>query len=267
MLNYYYIIYTFIIISFIYGLLFLYKKRAQKKFKLLNAKSNKIQFNVNANNKIKNSKIEKVEKLKNKFNILSTEKTLKNNLINVIQMNNIFNFNNNNYKKKITSNILDNFNLDNKLTIPIIKSYMNTKEIYDNLFENINIGNLKDFHNFYSNKIINNNNLKCNIILKFFDEKNFLYIRMEENTLIKINNNIEYENLFNKLNKNNYFLINYNNEHYLSIGNFNYINFDNNDLLSTFFNEHNYIDNKNYKLLSNYKKVYIIYWISSNINY
>lgn len=247
---------------------------------LINKMHNFINFK-NTIKKIKSSDINinhKVEILKNKYNIKSTEKT--NNYLNYIvncptHLNinnpninnpNIFKINylNNNDLKKLSNNIISK---------NIISIYIFTKKIFFDLFYDNNnkylLNSLKDFYEFQKKNILKNNLIKYNIILKFYSGNQYLYIYVNKSNLIKIKKFDEYDKICSLIEKsNNVFLIKDNKndlkKYYLSLGGYISKNINKNELERTFFNNKNK-DNKNYKILSNFSNIKIYFFVSSHI--
>ena len=236
---------------------------------------NKIQNFINFKNmKISDININhKVEILKNKYNIKSTEKT--NNYLNYIvncpshlNINNPNNFKidylKNNDLKKLSNNIISK---------NIISTYIFTKKIFLELFYDNNnkylINSLKDFYEFQKQNILKNNLIKYNIILKFYSGNKYLYIYVNKSNLIKINKFDEYDKICSLIEKsNNVFLIKDNKneleKYYLSLGGYISKNINKNELEETFFNNKNK-NNKNYKILSNFSNIKIYFFVSNYI--
>lgn len=272
MKNYYnYILYSFFIIGISYFGILLYKEYFKIAFFYLNSffNINKTKNEINSNNSMERKKI---NSLKNKFNIKSTEITNKLNkfIINKPTYINL-NIDDLNYDTTIlNSNLInDKINLvPNNLSKNIIKTYIYNKQNFYKLFYDndiCKISNIKTFFKLYknTNKKIKN---KYNFLLKFYSNNyNYQYIYIKDNNLIKIINNNEYDDICDLLNKNNVFIIkdNKNNNHYLCYG--ESINCDLYiEELNTLFTKNNDID-KNLILLNKFDKVNIIFWISTII--
>jgi hypothetical protein len=235
-------------------------------------------FNIlkpNDNKKIS----ERVEILKNKYNIKSTEKTnielkfivkkptyLKINKINDDNKKLIFNIKGE--FKNLFNNLLDNNN-NNK---NIINSYIYNKKIFTNLFLNkdgtYKINDLDSF-NIYQNKKFNNE-INSNILLKFYNKDEYLYIFVNNDNLIKIINNDEYDCITNLIeNKNNIFLIeetiSKNKINFITHGGYTECDINKEKIKKIFFNNCKKL-NKNFDLLIKFTNLKIFFYISTQIN-
>jgi hypothetical protein len=227
-------------------------------------KSSYNNFIINKNSKINN----KVEILKDKYGIKSTEKT-NINLKFIIKKPSYLNVNKN-YDNDI--DIEENKNLKcfigNKNSYKIIKTYISNKKNFTNIFIKENgkfkITNLKTFSIF--NKENFNQKISINLLLKFYNNNDHLYIFVNKNNLIKILNFEEYDKITELIeNDNNIFLINENNDkNYITHGGFVNCDVSKKELKNIFFKKSNQI-NKNYDILINYKSIKIFFYISTLI--
>lgn len=260
MLNYYHIIYSFVIIGFCYLCLFIYENFAKDIFK-----------NNKHSNKKTNYSIKKIKNLKKKFDIETTEENFKQfqkciNLPSNITINKVKEF-------SLSQNIIKLFDINNKNTMPLLYSYIYTKLIYNKIFlenDEDKIIDLKSFYKLYKKLTLNDID-GYNIVLKMYsseDNNKFQYIYMNKHKLIKINNYDEYENILNNLINNNKFVLNNDNNYYISIGDYNIFDLTPENIKTIFFNKEdlkNKIYKKNYKQFKKYNKIVIIYWISTKI--
>ena len=242
-----------------------------KKYIDIVIKNIKILFFYFFKNKTINSS-DKIKEIKNKFNIKSTENTIKlNNLVinkpNNIEINNITNNVNFKYTNKLTI-ISKEYTFSNK----IIDSYIYNKKIFNNIFidnnEKYKIYSLESFYVFYKNNI--DNKLKFNILLKFYLNKKpdeYKYILVKKNNLIKINNDIDYNKICDNICiKNNTLLLkNINNDHYILHGEYIDKSINNNQIKKIFFVNKNENDN-NYKILKKYDNIKIFFFTCTKIN-
>lgn len=260
-----YIIYIIISISIIY---FFIKFIINIINHIKSTFNNFFKSNSNSNSNINN----RVEILKDKYGIKSTEKT-NINLKFVIKKPNFLNANKNYDYDYNNINIEKNDNLrcliDDKKNHKIIKSYISNKINFMNMFikenGNLKITNLKSFSIFHKENL--NNKIAKNILLKFYNNENdYLYIFVNGNNLIKILNCEEYNKITELIeNNNNIFLINENNnQNYITHGGYIDCDVSKKELKKIFFNESNKI-NKNYDILINYKSIKIFFYVSTLI--
>jgi hypothetical protein len=228
-------------------------------------------FNVSkSENKIKIS--DQVEILKNKYNIKSTEKTnidlkfivkkptyLKINKINDIDV--LLNINNKTELKNL---------LNNSYNKKIITSYINNKKIFRNLFLNedgtYKIKNLDSFN------ILHKKNLKekidYNILLKFYNEDEYIYIFVNNDNLIKITNNDEYDYMTNLIeNKNDIFLIeeSKNKINFITHSGYTECDITEEKIRKIFFNNSKIL-NKNFNLLIKFTNLKIFFYVVTQID-
>ncbi len=287
MYNIYYIILSFITIILTY-----YMKN------LIKSKDNEIVINPNLKSK--------VSVLKKKFNIKSSETSFKknnpiikeirkkiiskSNVIDVVPLplnssstNSVLK----NVSKKLVLNIKDKFNkkkVDSTKNFdlifdPVLKSFLNSKIVYEKIFESGGKPIISDINNFISNykKIVTSKDkyYGYNMVVRLyndtkklsneFDEK---YILMKKNTLIKINSTATYKNIQEVLSKNKIFLIKNESTHYIAYGNTFNSEITSEQIKDIFFNKvdlSNEKIKKNYEMFCKYKKITIMYWISSPI--
>lgn len=284
MYNVYYIILSFITIILTY-----YMKN------LIKSKDDEIVINPNLKSKI--------SVLKKKFNIKSSETSFKkNNPVNkeirkkIISNTNVIdivplpiNASNVNsilkdVSKKLVLNIRDKFNKKkvdltknfDSIFYPVFKSFLNSKVIYEKIFEFEAKTIISDINNFISNykRIVSSKDKYCgyNIVVRLynqskteneFDEK---YILMKKNTLIKINSTSSYKNIQEILIKNKIFLIKNGLDYYIGYGNTFNSEINSEQIKDIFFNKvdiSNEKIKKNYEMFCKYKKITIFYWVSS----
>lgn len=246
----------------------------------------------------------KVDVLKKKFNIKSTETSQKFNKINTdIDINDSITIYKNiqTNKKKIThpsidiipmpsnclsSNIqiesvpaklikklqtntdINDFNIYN-----IVSSFLNSKLIFNKLFVNKSgdkiISSIDTFISNYKNIITLDNN-GYNILLKLSDDfGSEKYIYMKRNTLIKITKPDDYKLLNNIMLKEKIFLLCEKNKFFICVGDIISSSINKNQIKNIFFNKLDINDPKiasNYELFCKYNKISIIYWISTKIS-
>jgi hypothetical protein len=246
----------------------------------------------------------KVDVLKKKFNIKSTETSQKFNKINTdIDINDSITIYKNiqTNKKKIThpsidiipmpsnclsSNIqiesvpaklikklqtntdINDFNIYN-----IVSAFLNSKLIFNKLFVNKSgdkiISSIDTFISNYKNIITLDNN-GYNILLKLSDDfGSEKYIYMKRNTLIKITKPDDYKLLNNIMLKEKIFLLCEKNKFFICVGDIISSSINKNQIKNIFFNKLDINDPKiasNYELFCKYNKISIIYWISTKIS-
>lgn len=236
---------------------------------------------------------DRIEILKDKYNIKSTEKTKINSnpnpniklivkkpvyvktnklLIHNHKLKNIIK--SNTFIKKELENIL-NKNMNYKNNIRIIETYIYNKQNFINIFFNqdhtYKITNLETFYNFH--KKYSKSQINFNILLKFYNIDNYQYIYINDNNLTKIISNTEYDRITNLIeNNNNIFLIQeiktlkkpiYLN--YITHGDYIDCKINKKDLKNIFFSNTNK-SNKNYQLLSEFNNLKIFFYISTLIS-
>jgi len=255
----------------------------------------------------------KVTTLKKKFNIKSSETTFKNkksiqkNRIKTInKINNIdivpLPLNSSSTNLTITklpeifiNSIKNKFNKSKIDTITnfdfifknVLKSFINSKIIYQKIFEhngNSLIDKIDNFISIYKKIVSTKDKYKgYNIVIKLYndnhsnnnhsnnnhsndpDEK---YIIMKKNTLIKINNTHAYKNIFSILEKDKIFILNNSDDYYVGYGNIFNSNINPEQIKDIFFNKVNLSDEKiknNYEMFCKFKKITLIYWINTPI--
>jgi len=273
MFNLFYTIFSIIIIGISYYLFF-YKKK------------NKYNIPINA---------KKVNSLKKKFNIKSTETSYKlhtkivNNseiptkIINkkIIPKIDVIPIPNNCLSSniqletvpvKLIQKLQKNINIGDFDIYNIVCSFLNSKIIFTKLFINsqgeLIINSIDNFISNYKN-IISNDFNGYNIVLKLNDDfSNEKYIYMKKNTLIKINKTEDYNLLSKIINKDKIFLFYEKNKFYICIGDTFSSNINKNQIKNIFFNKLDLSDPKilsNYELFCKFNKLTIIYWISTKI--
>jgi hypothetical protein len=220
----------------------------------------------------KNTKIEqdKINKMKKYFKIKSTEKTFeeikfiadKPNYINI--NTDIINKNSNLSKKKTYSK---------EDTLNITTIFLNTKQKFYDIFVNTNdgeyfINNLDDFCLFYKNNFNQTNNFQNNILLKLYnpDNEKYMYIYVEQNKMIKIMHNDEYDNICSMIEKNNGIFIlkieDSKDNYFIGYGHYTQSELNNENIKNVFFeNLKNYELNKNYKLFCEFKFIKIYFFV------
>lgn len=285
-----YIVYGFIILFAFYICWLTYKNFSYLIFK---NQDNVIVSEKNSNKKnlLSNSskKSNKIMNIKRYFKIKSTEKTFDDikfisNKPYYIKINDSKQNYENLFLNSNETNCLKNIkNYNNDIVVnKITNIYIRTKQEFYNVFVNTFdnkyfINNLNDFSLFYKNNVIEAKNYKNNIIIKLFDEpyiqnNNYLYIYVDGNNIIKIVNNIDYDNICNMIEKNNgIFLLtnikNSNNKtYYIGYGNYTQSKLNPSDIINIFFsNKNNYQLDKNYQLFIKYKFVKIYFFICNEI--
>lgn len=276
-----YIIYTFgifIIIGIIY-LFVKYIKRYNVNLKWLYSNNN---FKNDNKNLMENTIgiTERVEILKNKYGIKSTEKTNINKKF-IIHKPSYLNVNTNtntdinidNYIKNDLKYFLSDNDEKNKKIIKIIKIYIKNKKYFYDLFVNsggnFKINNLESFDIYCKKK--SQYNINNNILLKFYNNlDDFLYIYVDSNNnLKKIINFEEYKKITDLIcDNNNIFLIKENlNNNYITYGGYTECDVSKKQLKQIFFNNCKKNElNKNYTILNNFKKLQIFFYVSTLIN-
>jgi len=221
--------------------------------------------------------------IKNKYDIKSTEKTKINKISNldlklIAKKPYYFKFNhikNENLVLNLSnnSNELKNHIVNNKNNEKIIKLYIYNKNIFSNLFYNSDENKIKDldtFNIFYQNNI--DTQINYNILMKFFNNKNeYLYVYVNDNNLVKIINNDDYDYIVKLIeNNNNIFMIQENSNGEIN----NYIThcdcieskITKEQIKKIFFINLNKED-KNFITLKNFSHVKIFYYVSTLIKY
>lgn len=245
------IFYSFIIIFILYTFLIIYQKYSNALFK------KNMKFISTDNNTLYTNPEKK------QINI---------ELVVTIPSHLIINTNNKTYSIR---NILTNHELSeiqfDKLSEKIIKIYLCNKQLYENIFfdkKNNRIKNIDDFYIFHKKYLQKDRNY--NILLKLYNNDNdYMYIFIDNYKMIKIVKYIEYNNICNIIeNKGGIFLIKDHNKYYITHG--GYVK-ENNDLsheqiINIFFNNNVNENDKNYKILNNFHKIKIYYFICTLID-
>lgn len=170
--------------------------------------------------------------------------------------------------KKLQSNLeIENFNIYN-----ITSAFLNSILIFNKLFVNSSgdkiINSIDSFISNYKN-IINNDHNGYNIFLKLSDDfGSEKYICMKKNTLIKISKPDDYKLLNEIIQKEKIFLLCDKKKYYVSTGDYLTSNINKNQIKNIFFNKLDISDPKianNYELFCKFNKITIIYWISTKI--
>jgi len=144
------------------------------------------------------------------------------------------------------------FDIKNPITNKLILNFLSLKKIYNEY--NFKINNLNDYIIFLQ-KNINDN--KLNIMMKIYNNNEYIYIFINKKNINKINKNINLDNLFEKLDNENIFLIKNYEKFYLSYG--NKISFK----LNEKENNSDFIKNlKLNKILKKNLNIEIIFWFS-----
>lgn len=154
----------------------------------------------------------------------------------------------------------------------IVCSFLNSKLIFTKLFTNQRgekiITSIDSFITNYKNIITNDFN-GHNILLKLSDDfANEKYIYMKKNTLIKITKSDDYQLLYDIISKEKVFLLCDKSKFYVCIGDIFTSDINKNQIKNIFFNKLDINDPKiasNYELFCKYNKLTIIYWISTKI--
>ena len=265
------IFYSFLIISLIYTLLIIYKKYSYQilnKFNLiLNKFKSEPEKSKSQKKKYKINMSDRVEILKDKFGIKSTEKTIINLKFLINKPSHLITNTVNNFEidflKIDLKNILIDINNKN-----IIKSYIYNKHIYNYLFVNSDntnkITDLDSFYLFHKNNILEKSKYKYNILLKFYNkEPVYLYIFVNNNNLIKIKKYEEYDKICELIeNKNNIFLIKSDNNHFITHGGFISTQITKQDIKKIFFADTN-THNKNFDILNKFSYIKIYFYTST----
>ena len=273
-----YIVYSFLILFVLYISLLLYKKfsyhvfNSEEKIILSEKKTKKKKVSLTSTtNKIKN--------IKKCFKIKSTEKTYED--IKFISTKpNYINIKNSNTPNEIVNKTIygdlkkiKDYSNDNSVQ-KITSIYFDTKQQFYDIFVNTEndeffIKNLNDFCLFHKN---NMNQTNINILLKFYNEDNdlYMYVFVNQNKMIKIIYNDEYNNICDIIEKNNgiFILNDYDiiNKYFIGYGNYTKSELNLNDVKNIFFpNTNNYETNKNYKLFSEFKFIKIYFYICNEI--
>ena len=144
------------------------------------------------------------------------------------------------------------FDIENPITNRLILNFLSLKKKYNKY--NFKINNLNDYIILLKQNINDN---KLNIMMKIYNKNEYIYVFINKKNINKINKNINLDNLFEKLDNENIFLIKNYEKFYLSYG--NKISFKLNE------NENNSDFIKNLKLNKILKKnlnIEIIFWFS-----
>lgn len=271
-----YIIYSFLIIGFLYMCLELYKKYSYKIFNNKEIITSEKYSNKKYNPYLSNT-TNKIKKVKKLYKIKSTEKTYDDikfisSKPNYINLNNksIDNFDIHNIKNydKIKKNQDDH--IIHKISIV----YLKTKQEFYNLFVNSEnnkyfINNINDFELFHKNNFLPLYN--SNILIKFYNnDSEHIYIYVNENKMTKIIYNDKYDNISNMIEKNNgiFMLEDENNNNIICYGSYIQDTIKPHSIKNIFFNNFSNCEtNKNYILLSKFKFIKIYFFISNEINY
>jgi hypothetical protein len=287
MFNYFnyiiYIIYSFIVLLILYLCLQIYKKYSyiifdiiDKEIIISDKKSEK--KNKKYYSPFKSKTTKKIKKLKSQYKIKSTEKTYEDikfvsNKPTYIYLNdinsNIFNIETINNLEKIK-----NYNSNDNIK-KITHDYLKTKQEFYNLFVNQEngkyfINNLNEFELFHKNNTLYNSN--SNILIKFYNnDETYIYIFVNQNKMIKIINDEEYDNICTMIEKNNgIFMLedsNITNNYIIGYGSYTQSDLNLEDIKKIFFTSiSNYELNKNYKILSEFKYIKIYFYICKEIS-
>jgi hypothetical protein len=144
------------------------------------------------------------------------------------------------------------FDIKNPIINKLILNFLSLKKIYNKY--NFKINNLNDYIIFLQQNINNN---KLNIMMKIYNNNEYIYVFINRKNINKINKNINLDNLFEKLNSENVFLIKNYEKFYLSYG--NKISFK----LNEKDNNSDFIKNlKLNKILKKNLNIEIIFWFS-----
>lgn len=171
--------------------------------------------------------------------------------------------------EKLQKNIdVGNFDIYN-----IVCAFLNSKIILTKLFVNSSgekiINSIDSFIYNYKN-IISNDFNGYNIVLKLSDDfSNEKFIYMKKNTLIKISKPDDYILLSDILTREKIFLFCDNKKFFICLGDTFSSNINKSQIKSLFFNKLDISDSKissNYELFCKFNKLTIIYWISTKIS-
>lgn len=279
-----YIIYSFLVLFLLYICLQIYKKYSffiyKQEKKILSSEKY-----YEKKNKTTLTTLNKIRKLKKKFKIKSSEKSIED--INFISNKpNYININNSNKNKTILNLIFNNdtinnfkkiknYNNDDKIQ-EITKIFLSTKQEFFNIYVNSEtneyfIKNLSDFYSFYKTNINDTKIFKNNILLKFYNDNGdkYIYIYVSKNKMTKIIYDDDYNNISDMIEKNNgiFILTNNDNEYYVGYGSFTQSEINLNDIKDIFFsNTENYKIDKNYKLFNEFKYIKIYFYVCNKIN-
>lgn len=290
-----YVIYSFLILLGLYFCLLIYKKISFMIFKSFDKEiiTDKKNYSKTSKSSKKNQKYHtslisntptKIKKIKNQYKIKSTEKTYedikfvssKPNYINCINKN-VSNTNDlcgletNEEFKKIKNYVNDN------ITKNITQIYLKTKEDFYKIFINSEnnthiIKNLDDFETFHKNSLISNNNINSNInsniYICLFNSTKHMYIFVNQNKMIKIIHNQEYDDISDMIEKNNgsFMLEDVNGNNIIGYGSYSQSDINPYQIKKIFFsNSPNYETNKNYKLLCEFNYIKIYFYVCNNI--
>jgi len=144
------------------------------------------------------------------------------------------------------------FDTENPITNKLILNFLSLKKTYSEY--NFKINNLNDYIIFLQK---NTNDDKLNIMMKIYNDNEYIYVFINKKNINKINKNINLDNLFEKLDNENIFLIENYEKFYLSYG--NKIKFKLNEKES----KSEFIKNlKLNKILKKNLNIEVIYWFS-----
>ena len=277
-----YIIYSFLLLFGLYICLLIYKKYSFVIFNLFDNEiitsekcSEKKNKHIKYHTSMMSNTLKKINKIKCKFKIKSTEKTYeeikfiaqKPNYINLSNINEYkFNFNNINKLDKIK-----NYD-DDILVQKITKVYLKTKQEYTSQFvcsktNKYFITDINDFCLFHKKNLSNNSN----ILIKFYNMDSLpehKYIFVDQYKMIKIINNKEYDNICDMIEKNNgvFMLEDDNGNNIIGYGSYSQSQLVHLDIKKIFFSNSSGCEtNKNYKLLCKYTTIKIYFFICNSI--
>lgn len=167
----------------------------------------------------------------------------------------------------------NNNNNSHEIIFNIISAYVNSKIIFQNIFENNSQLCINDINTFISNyKIFLSKNIPgFNIGIRLFndngqDEK---FIIMKKNILIKVNNFDNLKSIYKTLIKDKIFIMNGDNNLFISKGDIFTSNIGSVQIKNLFFSKSDISNpkiNLNYNEFCKFKKISIFYWISTPIS-
>lgn len=268
-----YIIYGFLIYLIFHTILHLYNKY----LRVLLIRCGIIQDKKKIQDKNEINELDRVEILKDRFKIKSTENTMPN-LKFLLTRPSHFNSNNLTNNQQIINELMKNSLIEeqlndisnNKKIVKLIETYVYNKYLFENFFEDVNgskIKDLKTFYNIHKKYIEKKKDNMYNILLKFHNiDLSYLYIFVNNSNLIKIKKYEEYNKICDLVESgNNVFLIkDEKNTHFITHCNYIKQNINQEQVKSIFFKNIDY-DDKNFKILNKFENVSIYFYVSTKI--
>jgi hypothetical protein len=215
------------------------------------SESSKFLFN-SKKNKIKNNS-HKIINFNN--NISEVDQTCIIHVPKYFIQSNILYFNNIDCTKSRLLKLIDS---NEKISTNSINAFLNNKFILSCFCKKIDIFNPSNFLD-----IVCNFQYPINIILKFYNNDNYVLFYLQNNTIIKITNNTIYNNIIDSIFNSSIFIICHSNNKYISNGTIINHKINKNIIYDIFKNTNN---NKYYNFLNKFDNMAIILFSSTNCN-